>query len=236
MTESTFQGTYCGPAPDPDAWWTYWNFDPPVLAILAVLALATGRRPLGWALVLVLFGAFVSPLCAMAAALFSARVVHHVLLIAVAAPMLAMLWPAASRRGPGLPFAAATLVLWGWHLPVAYDLAMGNVPLYWVMQGSLLGSAALMWRAILQPGQPAPIAFLYVFAGLLQMALLGAILTLAPEQVYAIHALAPMDWGLTPLADQQLGGLIMWIPASVPYLVLGGLVARRGWQAMGQTS
>jgi putative membrane protein len=63
----------------------------------------------------------------------------------------------------------------------------------------------------------------------MQMALLGALLTFAPDTLYAIHAIAPMDWGFTPLADQQLGGLIMWIPAAIPYLVIGALIARRGW-------
>ena len=64
----------------------------------------------------------------------------------------------------------------------------------------------------------------------MQMGLLGAILTLAPAQLYAAHALAPLGWGLSPLADQQLGGLIMWVPAMLPYLAVIALTARRGWR------
>jgi putative membrane protein len=74
------------------------------------------------------------------------------------------------------------------------------------------------------------------FAAFVQMAMLGALLTLAPTQLYAIHAIAPMDWGFTPLTDQQLGGLIMWMPAGLPYLVIGGILARRSWRAMGRAA
>ncbi len=231
-----FQGTYCGPPPDPADLWRDWNLDPPLLLALGVLAFLIGRRPAGAAAVAVLFVTFVSPLCALSAALFSARVVHHVLLIAVAAPLLAAAFPARRSAAPTLAFLAATATLWVWHLPGAYDLALGNMLAYWLMQASLLATATVLWRVILQPGQPSVVALLSVFGGYLQMALLGALLTLAPDPLYAIHAIAPLDWGLTPLEDQQLGGLIMWMPSGLPYLVIGGLVARRGWRAMGAPS
>jgi putative membrane protein len=89
----------------------------------------------------VLAVAFVSPLCALSAALFSARVVHHVLLVAVAAPVLALAWPGHRSRSPAVPFVVATAVLWAWHRPPAYDLALSNVAAYWAMQVTLLGSA-----------------------------------------------------------------------------------------------
>jgi putative membrane protein len=232
MIVTRFDGTYCGPPPDPAVWWSYWNFDPPLLLALGLLAVLMRRKPAGWAAVLVLCLVFVTPLCALTVALFSARVLHHILLVVVAAPLLAWAWPARRTVSPALGFVAATGVLWLWHLPAAYDLAQGNTLVYWVMQGSLLGSAIVLWRAILHPDQPAASAILFIFAGFVQMALLGALLTLAPAQLYAIHAVAPMDWGLTPLADQQLGGLIMWMPAGIPYLVIGAVVARRGWRGM----
>jgi putative membrane protein len=96
--------SYCGPAPLPSELLGRWNFDPVLLAIMALTALAlyprlrgTERAMLGAALV-VLLVIFVSPLCALTVALFSARVVHHVLLVAIAAPMLAM---ALRRSLPG---------------------------------------------------------------------------------------------------------------------------------------
>ncbi len=232
MNPEVLQGTYCGPPPAPAELWSQWNLDPPVLLALAALAVLIGRKPAGAAAVAVLVVALVSPLCALTAALFSARVVHHVLLVAVAAPLIAAAWPSRRAGSPVLPFVIASVTLWLWHLPAAYDAALGNIGLYWVMQGTLLASAVALWRAILHPDQGAGAATLYTVAGYVQMALLGALLTLAPSQLYAIHAIAPLDWGIAPLGDQQLGGLIMWVPGGLPFLVIGIYLARRGWRAM----
>ena len=81
---------YCGPAPPPEALAASWNADPAVIALLAVLvalAVRQGRADRGLA-ALVLAIAFVSPLCALSSALFSARAVHHLMMVALAAPML----------------------------------------------------------------------------------------------------------------------------------------------------
>lgn len=225
------EGLYCGPAPAPTDLWLRWNLDPALLLALAALAVVIGRTRPGAAAVAVLAIAFVSPLCALSAALFSARVVHHVLLVAVAAPLIAAAWPGRRAVPPAMPFAAFTAALWLWHLPAAYDAALGNVAVYWAMQATLLATAVLFWRAVLHPGRGVGAALLAVWAGFVQMALLGALLTLAPDPLYAIHAVAPLAWGMTPLGDQQLGGLIMWVPAGLPFAVIGGLVARRGWRA-----
>ncbi|MTE01201.1 cytochrome c oxidase assembly protein [Paracoccus sp. YIM 132242] len=225
-------GLYCGPAPGPGAIWMRWNLDPLLLAALAALMLVLGRSRPGAVAVAVLAVAFVSPLCALSAALFSARVVHHLLLVAVAAPLVALAWPARRTRAVTPVFLIATGVLWAWHLPQAYDAAMANKGLYWVMQATLLGSATAFWRAVLAPGQPAGQVGLAILGTYMQMGLLGALLTLAPDVLYAIHRTAPLAWGFAPLSDQQLGGLIMWVPAGIPYAVLGALVARRGWRQM----
>lgn len=224
-------GLYCGPAPAPEDILLRWNLDPVLLLALAAMALVVGRRRPGAAAVAVLAVAFVSPLCALSAALFSARVVHHVLLVAVAAPLLALALRPAHRPAALPAFLVSTGSLWAWHLPAAYDAAMSSVVVYWAMQASLLGPAVMFWRAVFSPSQPAGAAILLVWAGSMQMVLLGALLTLAPGALYAIHVLSPIDWGLSPLEDQQLGGLIMWIPASFPYVAFGALVARRGWGA-----
>ena len=222
-------GTYCGPVPVPDELWTRWNADPVLLVALFLLALVLRRSGAGAAALAVLFVAFVSPLCALSSALFSARVVHHLLLVAVAAPLLALALPL-RRAAPIAPaFAVSTAVLWGWHLPVAYDLALANVAVYWAMQLSLIGSALWFWRGVFAPERSPVDALLFVVAGFAQMGLLGAILTFAPRPLYAAHALAPLEWGFTPLADQQLGGLLMWVPAGLPFAVIAALLARRGW-------
>ncbi len=229
---------YCGPAPAPDQLWSSWNLDPWVLIGIAALALVLARKAVpdrrGPAALAVgaLVVAFVSPLCALSAALFSARVVHHVLLVAVAAPLLAMACPRRAVRSGTIPFLISAVVLWAWHLPPAYDLALSNVAVYWVMQASLLVTAVVFWQAVLHPRQGGGAAVLLILAAYMQMGLLGALLTFAPAQLYAIHAVAPLAWGMAPLADQQLGGLIMWVPASLPYILFGTVIARRGWRAM----
>lgn len=226
-------GPYCGPAPVPEDLLLRWNLDPLVLALLFALALASRRNAHGLAATAVLTLAFVSPLCALSSALFSARVLHHVLMVAIAAPLLALARPARAASPVGLPFMLATAALWLWHLPAAYDAALSSVPLYWLMQASLLASAWVFWRAVFS--QPAGAGLGWVFLAYLQMGMLGAILTLAPDAVYAAHATAPMLWGFTSLADQQLGGLVMWMPAALAYAVWGALLGRRAWRAMEAT-
>lgn len=226
------EGTYCGPAPLPEVIWLRWNLDPVLLLALGLVALTARRNRAGALGVAVLAVAFVSPLCALSSALFSARVVHHVLLVAVAAPLLALAWPGRRPRFPAALFLLATAVLWAWHWPPAYDLALSNVAAYWAMQATLLGSAFGFWRAVLHRGLAPGASLLWVLGGYMQMALLGALLTFAPKALYAIHAVAPLAWGFTPLGDQQLGGLIMWVPAGIPFAFWGALVAHRGWQAV----
>lgn len=221
---------YCGPAPAPHDLLARWNFDPWAMVLIGALAFATRHSWHGRAAALALACAFVSPLCALSSALFSARVVHHILLVAVAAPLLAMARPLPSHTNAGLPFLVSTVVLWLWHLPAAYDAALGHVGLYWIMQISLLGTAWLFWRAVFS--QPPASGAAWVFAAYLAMGMLGALLTLTPEPLYAIHTTAPMAWGMTALSDQQLGGLVMWVPAGLIYALWGGLLARRAWQRM----
>ena len=227
MRSDFWTRVYCGPAPDPAEIWLRWNLDPLVLVALAALALAVPRDRRGAAAVGVLALAFVSPLCALSSALFSARVVHHVLLVAVAAPLLARAWPAPRAGSAAAAFAVSTAILWAWHTPLAYDLALGHVGVYWAMQVSLLASATWFWREVFARDRSPVEAMTLVVAGFAQMGMLGAILTFAPEPLYAAHAVAPLAWGLTPLADQQLGGVLMWVPAGVPYAAAGALVARR---------
>lgn len=220
---------YCGPAPLPIDLWARWNLDPILLFSLAVLTVLLRREPMGLLAVAVLVVAFVSPLCALSSALFSARVVHHVLLVAVAAPLLASAWPSPRSNGVWLPFALSTLVLWAWHHPAAYDPALANVAVYWLMQITLLGSALWFWRAVFAAKEAPVLQLVVIVAAFAQMGMLGALLTFAPQALYAAHAVAPFDWGLTPLGDQQLGGLIMWVPAGIPYAVAAALLARRSW-------
>lgn len=234
MLSDAWIRTYCGPAPGPEEFWLRWNFDPLLLTALLLLTIVfiRARSRHGMVAVGVLVLAFVSPLCALSSALFSARVVHHVLLVAVAAPLLACAWPARRAAGAMGAFAVSTAVLWGWHLPIAYDLALTHVGVYWVMQITLLSSAVWFWRAVLSPDRTPVEAVMLLVVGFAQMGMLGAVLTFAPEALYAAHAITPLGWGFTPLGDQQLGGILMWVPAGLPYAVVAVAVARRGWTTL----
>ncbi|MDG2529048.1 cytochrome c oxidase assembly protein [Caulobacter endophyticus] len=213
---------YCGKGPAPDDLWMRWNLDPVLLAALAVLAgtlwiALPARRTPATAAIVVLALVFVSPLCALSSALFTARTVHHVLLSGALAPLLAWALPAPRRNGLALFTLAFAAVFWAWHAPVAYEAALSNDGVYWLMQASLAAVALCFWRAV--RAAPAPAAVAALLATTVQMGLLGALLTFLPRAIYAPHALTTAAWGLSPLDDQQLAGLVMWIPASAIYLL-----------------
>ena len=226
-----FMIAYCGPAAVPDDLWTRWNLDPLLIAMLAALALAVGRSRCsdtraGWGAIVLMLVIFVSPLCALSSALFSVRVLHHVLLIAAAAPLLALAFPLRRAGSPPLFMlvAAHAVILWLWHAPGPYAWGLASVPAYWLMQASLLGSAWLLWRAILAPAQSGP-ALVALVATIGQMGLLGALIVFAPRPLYPVHLASTAAWGLAPLTDQQLAGLLMWVPAMLPYLGAGLWIA-----------
>ena len=213
---------YCGPGPGPGEWLTRWNLDPVLIAALAIgLAWAMWRtsgrsRAAGLAAVLTLTVVFVSPLCALSSALFAARTVHHVVLVAVAAPLIAVALPRPGVGPLALATAAQAAVFWVWHAPAAYGWALSSDAAYWLMQLSLLGSAVWFWAAVRRASAPGAVAALLL--AMVAMGLLGALLTFTGQPVYAPHLLTTAVWGLTPLEDQQAAGLIMWAPAAAVYL------------------
>lgn len=220
---------YCGPAPATGAVWSQWNLDPVILIGLAIGAgllwrassrIGVHRRWSGGIALLVLAIAFVSPICALSSALFAVRTVHHILLICVAAPLIAWTLPRIARPGFGAVLVAALLqavVLWFWHAPVLYQAALSNDLVYALMELTLLGAAVLFWLAI--RAAPAPTAALGLVLTMVQMGMLGALLVFAGSPVYGQHLTTTAAWGLSPLEDQQLAGLIMWAPVAGIYLV-----------------
>ncbi len=222
---------YCGPGPTPAEWLARWNPDPVLIAALAlgaalILWRTSGRERLcGLAAGAVLAVIFVSPLCALSSALFAARTVHHVLLVAVAAPLIAWALPRRSAGPLALATAAQAVVFWAWHAPSAYGWALSNDAAYWLMQLSLLGTAVWFWAAVRRASAPAAVAALLI--AMVAMGLLGALLTFTGQPVYVPHFLTTAAWGLTPLEDQQAAGLIMWAPAAAVYLAAALLVLGR---------
>lgn len=233
----TLYDIYCGPAPDAASLPWRWNLDPVLLAALAVLAFALLRERDGRTFaalgLFVLVVAFVSPLCALASALFSARALHHVLLVAVAAPFLALALGRRDWRAPQFAFAVHTLLFWLWHSPSAYAFALSSHAAYWLMQLSLLGSAIWLWGVALSPRTPLGNACALLFGTMVQMGMLAALLTFAREPLYDAHLATTAAFGMTPLEDQRLAGVLMWVPAAGPYLLavlwrLHATLAERG--------
>lgn len=237
---------YCGLPPIPAGIWSRWNVDPILIAVL-LAAFAWHARYLGvvgssrWSAarlpsskLAVFYGgwfalavALLSPICALSVSLFSARVSQHMWLIAVAAPLLALASTSADvKRRPRsiAPFTAAGLfaiALWIWHWPALYARTFTSDVVYWLMHVSMTGSAILLWRSLLVPLQAHALTRVVAgFVTLVHMGLLGALITFAPRALYAPHFLTAPTWNLTALEDQQLGGLIMWIPASGVFLVV----------------
>ena len=245
---------YCGVAPSPIDWLSRWNWDPVLIATLAVLAslhvavlvrdkgsqraLRLGLAVAAWTL---LAAIFISPLCALTSALFSARVAHHVILIAFAAPMLVASMPQRWRvfdfNGIAAFGVLASVVhmvlLWLWHAPAPYAAALADTGLFWVMELSLLVSAMLLWMSVLAPSSKLGTTLGVLLGTVVQMGLLGAVITFARVPLYAPHIAVTEPWGLSALQDQQLAGLIMWVPASLPYLIAAlALLGRRMQRAI----
>jgi len=125
-----------------------------------------------------------------------------------------------------LPLVAFTLhvgALWLWHLPSLYDAALRNEAVHVTEHASFFLTALLFWYPLADRHRARRFgvgtATLYLFAAGLQCTMLGALMAFARHPWYVAHYGTTAAWGLTPLEDQQLAGLIMWIPAGLVYLV-----------------
>lgn len=196
-----------------------WNFDPLLLAGLAaafiVCRAASGRSAALVAGFIILAVLFLSPLCALSSALFAVRATHHVALTALAAPLIALALPLSQRNLTAWTLSHAA-VFWAWHAPQAYGVALASHSVFWLMQLTILGTAIALWRGI--RGAPATAGLAALLATMVQMGLLGALLTFSGSPLYDWHAMTTLPWGLSPIEDQQLAGLIMWVPGAGLYL------------------
>ena len=176
--------------------------------------------------------------------LFSAHMVQHLLLTLIVPPLLlagtpawmvdAVLRPLMRRRVLGALARAATrpvpalglyaVALIGWHLPRPYEVALEQHAWHIVEHLVLIATATLAWWPVLSPSRLLPrlhygAQLLYLFAFGIPMTVVAAMITGAEEVLYPFYApfyaAAPRLFDLTPLADQRLGGLIMWVPAGM---------------------
>lgn len=194
---------------------------------------------LGW---LTLVGALVSPLDTLGDEfLFSAHMIQHMLIAVVAPPLLLLgvptwLWDPLFKRSaaarwlarwlahPVVAFGLLEADIWLWHAPALYDLTLANDTIHVIEHLSFFVFGILFWIPCLEihpafPRMSKGFAILYLFVGCQPMVALGALITFASQPLYAPYVSAPRVWGLSPLSDQQLGGLIMWLPSNIPYLI-----------------
>jgi putative copper resistance protein D len=191
--------------------------------------------------------ALLSPIERYEGSLFSVHMVQHLLLEMVAAPLLLLGAPItlllrAARPGPrrallgvlhslplrvlAFPLVAWLLfaaVNWGWHFSTLYDEALENQALHYVQHATFLGAALLFWWPVIgadpSPWRlPHPVRLLYLFLAMPQNSFLGVALMSASSVLYPHYVTNVRDWGPTPLEDQQLGGVLMWVFGDVAFL------------------
>ena len=206
---------------------------------------------------LAIVAALVSPLDALSDSLFSAHMVEHELLMIVAAPLLvlgrplaAWVWAIPERwrqsiggffhrpgwRRPWLVFTGPlcawvlhALALWLWHVPALFEAALENEGVHALQHLCFIGTALLFWWSVLGRAsrRDRGVALLSVFTTMVHTGALGALLTLSTVTWYSSYVETAQAWGLTALQDQQLGGIIMWIPAGMVYIVCGLVLSYR---------
>jgi cytochrome c oxidase assembly factor CtaG/cytochrome c2 len=200
-----------------------------IVLVAFALLYARGRRRLGerWprrrtaaaaAGAVAVAVALLSPLDAWAATNLAAHMVQHTVLILVAAPLLALgrplavmaaVLPRAPRLGralgtprPGVACAAHGVALWLWHLPPLYDVALARPLVHAIAHATLLGTAVFLWWSVSR-GRARLIGALWLFVTAFHAGGLGALLALSTRPWF--HDAS--------LEQQQLAGLVMWVPA-----------------------
>ena len=194
--------------------------------------------------------ALVSPLHPWGYVLFAAHMAQHEIIMLAAAPLLVLGKPAVAlvrglpagwvrpaapiarlpgrveAAGPAVAFAVHAAVLWVWHAPPLFRAALTSGVVHAVQHLTFALAAAVFWWSLVR-GSPGA-AVLSLFGTALHTGILGALLTFSRTVWYPEYLATTAPWGLTPLEDQQVGGLVMWVPACSVYIV-AGLVLFAGW-------
>ncbi len=181
--------------------------------------------------------------------LFSVHMVQHMLLIQIIPPLLLWALPPDATRKllriplvdrmeraigrPRVTLPLKVLALWAWHLPSLYDLALRNENVHALEHLIFLVTATMFWWSVLTPLKERrltpPRAMVHVFGAMVGISILGMVITLAPTPLYPFYQHPPdpygalnlirNGWGIGVLADQQLGGVIMWIAGGIYYIL-----------------
>ncbi|MCI0438055.1 MAG: cytochrome c oxidase assembly protein [Chloroflexi bacterium] len=192
--------------------------------------------------VVVIFVALISPIHVLSENyLFSMHMLQHMLLTVVAPPLLILGTPAwllrpllrpawafrAARAAthPVVAFAVANLVFSLWHIPALYNMTATNELVHAIEHVTMTGTAIMMWWPLASnmpelPRLSYPMQMAYLFLLSLAPTIVFAIVTFASHPIYDFYASAPRIWGLSPLADQQIGGIIMKVGGGAVFLGL----------------
>jgi cytochrome c oxidase assembly factor CtaG len=226
---------------------TAWTWNAVVLGLVILSCFsywfAFGRRgkPLYFAgAVVVLLLALVSPLGALASGyVFSAHMVQHILLVLIVPALLLLSLPRSFSIGPSrtgvtyplLGWAAGVGAMWLWHAPSLCNAAATSAAISTIQTISLLVMGTLFWWQVIAPREEQrlspPAAIVYLFTACTACSVLGIILTFAPVSICPVYqhpvdrlgilSTIRGDWGLTSDRDQQIGGLLMWVPMCAIY-------------------
>lgn len=189
--------------------------------------------------------------------LFSAHMLQHLILTMVGPPLMLIGTPGwliepllrnrvVLRIGkilthPVVAFTLFNVDIWVWHAPPLYDATLVNLNLHILEHVSFVLFGLIFWWPMFSPvkeGLPRLSTggqILYLFFGSMPMMVLGAGLTFVPP-LYTPYLYAPRVWGLSPAADQQLGGLLMWVPVSLYMIVIMSILFIRWMQQLERES
>ena len=216
------------------------------------VAPTTGQRASFLAALVVIFLSLNGPLHDLSDYyLFSAHMVQHLMLTLVAPPMMLagvqgwMLRPALKQRfvGPAARWATRVtscylifnVVVAFWHLPPMYNTAMAHHPVHIAQHLTFMVASVLMWWPLMSPLPELPrLAYpaqlLYCFLMMIPMSIVAIYIAMADSALYPAYAFAPRMWGISPMEDQLIGGLIMWIPGGLFFMGVMSVVFFK-WQA-----
>lgn len=248
------------PAMDPDTIWRAWSFAPQIVLpiVIAGVLYAYGRSVLAtrndpdcpttieagfFTLGMLVLGvAVLSPLCRMASALAWAHMLQHVILVAVAPPLILLGRPGAALAAAlaewhprlrlpelaGRPLFAGFaygFLIWFWHIPQFYQTALVNQGVHLLMYGSLLAASLVFWQgianAVRSPSARSGLVTASLLGTIIHTGLLGALLTFSHSLWYPLVSGQSGSWGISPFEDQELAGLLMWVPMGMIYLAAG---------------
>jgi putative membrane protein len=168
--------------------------------------------------------------------LFSAHMLQHLLLTMAFPPLIIFAipgwlleplvrprWVQRLGRFVAHPIMAGlifTVVLSAWHLVPVYDLMMQNHDVHIIAHLLFIIAAFIMWWPVMSPLKEVPrlphgLAMLYLFLVSVPMQIPAALITMSDTPLYRWYVQAPRTFGLTPLEDQRIGGLLMWIPGNL---------------------